>query len=95
MVLGMTRHVCVRGISQVASQKEKVKNERGLQGAVLFVATSLGICIKRTSYWCEDCRKPLCVVPCFKIYHTEMDFKKYGQLIRGGVMAMEGNDGGD
>ena len=50
---------------------------------------------KRTSYWCEDCRKPLCVVPCFKIYHTEMDFKKYGQLIRGGVMAMEGDDGGD
>ena len=50
---------------------------------------------KRTSYWCEDCRKPLCVVPCFKIYHTEMDFQKYGQLIRGGVMAMEGDDGGD
>ena len=37
----------MRDISQVASQKEKVKNERGLQDAVLFVATSLGICIKR------------------------------------------------
>ena len=40
----------MRGISQVASQKVKVKNERGLQGAVLFVATSLGICIKRKEH---------------------------------------------
>ena len=50
---------------------------------------------KRTSYWCEECRKPLCVVPCFKIYHTERDFKKHGQLLREGVMAMEGVDNGD
>ena len=30
---------------------------------------------KRTSFWCEDCRKALCISPCFKIYHTEIDFK--------------------
>ena len=35
------------------------------------------------------------VVPCFKIYHTERDFKKHGQLLREGVMAMEGVDNGD
>ena len=29
---------------------------------------------KRTSYWCEDCHKALCVVPCFKIYHTQIDY---------------------
>ena len=50
MLPGMTRHICVRGISQVASQKERVKNERGLQGAVLFVVISLGICLKRKEH---------------------------------------------
>ena len=79
------------------SLKERVKKEKGLPGAVSFVAISLAIFfkLKRTSYWCEECRKPLCVVPCFKIYHTERDFKKHGQLLREGVMAMEGFDNGD
>ena len=31
---------------------------------------------KGTSFWCEDCRKLLCIMPCFKIYHTEKDYKK-------------------
>ena len=31
---------------------------------------------KRTPFWCEDCRKPLCITPCFKIYHTEIDYKE-------------------
>ena len=93
----MIRHICVRGISQVPSLKERVKKERGLPGAVSFVAISLAIFFKqkRTSYWCEECRKLLCVVPCFKIYHTERDFKKHGQFIRKEVMAMEGVDNGD
>ena len=26
---------------------------------------------KRTSFGCEDCRKSLCIIPCFTIYHTE------------------------
>ena len=37
---------------------------------------------KRTSFWCEDCRKPLCITPCFKIYHTEKDNKKHGKFYR-------------
>ena len=37
---------------------------------------------KRTSFWCEDCRKPLCITPCFKIYHTEKDYKKHGRFYR-------------
>ena len=91
------RHVCVRGISQVASLKQRVEKERGLSGAVSFVAISLAIFFKRkkTSYWCEEFRKLLCVVPCFKIYHTERDFKKHGQFIREGIMAMEGVDNSD
>ena len=31
---------------------------------------------KNTSYWCPDCEKPLCITPCFKIYHTERDYKE-------------------
>ena len=28
-----------------------------------------------SSYWCEECRKVLCVNSCFAIYHTEEDYK--------------------
>ena len=79
------------------SLEERVEKEKGLLGAVSFVAISLAIFfkLKRTSYWCEECRKLLCVVPCFKVYHTERDFKKHGQLFRDGVMAMEGVDNDD
>ena len=53
---------------------------------------------KRTSFWCEDCGKPLCITPCFKIYHTEIDYKEHAKktrigenyLINGGNSA--GND---
>ena len=37
---------------------------------------------KRTSFWCEDCRKPLCITPSFKIYHTEKDYKKHSKFYR-------------
>ena len=45
-----------------------------------------GVCLKekRTSFWCEDCRKPLCITPCFKIYHTEIDYKEEGRKYRVG-----------
>ena len=35
---------------------------------------------KRTSFWCENSRKPWSISPCFKIYHTEVDFKKYRKI---------------
>ena len=35
----------------------------------------LGAKSKRTSYWCEDCGKALCITPCFRLYHTEHDYK--------------------
>ncbi|XP_054918033.2 piggyBac transposable element-derived protein 4-like [Dermacentor andersoni] len=25
---------------------------------------------KETRFWCKSCNKPLCVIPCFEIYHT-------------------------
>ena len=31
---------------------------------------------KRTSFWCKDCGKVLCIHPCFEIYHTTSDFKR-------------------
>lgn len=30
---------------------------------------------KSTSYWCDSCRKPLCITPCFELYHTEQNYK--------------------
>ena len=42
-----------------------------------FVCSQLrGSKTKRTSYWCEDCRKPLCVLLCFEIFHTELNYKE-------------------
>ena len=26
---------------------------------------------QKTSYWCAECEKPLCIDPCFRIYHTD------------------------
>ena len=37
---------------------------------------------KRTSFSCKDCRKALCISPCFKIYHTEIDFKLHALKFR-------------
>lgn len=28
-----------------------------------------------TRYWCNDCKKPLCIVPCFRRYHTLLHYK--------------------
>ena len=44
---------------------------------------------KRTFYWCEDCKKPMCVTPCFRIYHTEVDFKMYALEYRNKVLVSE------
>ena len=41
---------------------------------------------KRTSYWCEDCGKALCVVPCFKIYHTQTDYKLHAKILGKGYL---------
>ena len=62
---------------------------------------SLNCKLKRTSFWCEDCGKPLCITPCFKIYHTEIDFKLHALKFRQEgtqtvlVQGVEGNDGDD
>ena len=29
---------------------------------------------KETRFWCRDCEKPLCVDPCFALYHTQKNF---------------------
>ena len=50
---------------------------------------------KRTSYWCEDCGKALCVVPCFKIYHTQTDYKLHAKKFRQRVLQVEGVENDD
>lgn len=44
--------------------------------------------IKRTSFWCEDCRKPLCISPCFQIFHTKSDYKRSAIDFRVNRLAM-------
>ena len=29
---------------------------------------------KFTSYWCSICKCALCIDPCFRLYHTEVDY---------------------
>ena len=31
---------------------------------------------KQTSFYCLECDTPLCIVPCFEIFHTYKDFKR-------------------
>ena len=37
---------------------------------------------KTTIYWCKECETPLCITPCFEIYHTTADFCKMSLLRR-------------
>ena len=42
-----------------------------------FVCSKLPGCKKkRTSFWCEECCKPLCISNCFEIFHTELNYKE-------------------
>ena len=42
-----------------------------------FVCSKLPGCKKkRTSFWCEECRKPLCISNCFELFHTELNYKE-------------------
>ena len=55
--------------------------KRGRPSRPCYVCATLpridGVRFKRkwTSFWCPDCKKPLCVTFCFKIYHTVKDYK--------------------
>ena len=31
---------------------------------------------KATMYWCQECSTPLCITPCFEIFHTKADYRK-------------------
>ena len=37
---------------------------------------------KTTIYWCEECETPLCITPCFEIYHTTTDCHRMSLLHR-------------
>ena len=37
---------------------------------------------KTTIYWCQECKTPLCITPCFEIYHTTADFHRTSLLHR-------------
>ena len=37
---------------------------------------------RTTIYWCDECETPLCITPCFEIYHTVADFRRICLLRR-------------
>ena len=37
---------------------------------------------KTTTYFCEECDTPLCITPCFEIYHTISDYRRSSLLRR-------------
>ena len=47
---------------------------------------------KQTSYWCPDCKKPLCMPDCFRVYHTVLNYKP---VLRPVLAAVNGNDMSD
>lgn len=32
---------------------------------------------KTTTYQCKQCKLPMCIVPCFELYHTKTDPRRY------------------
>ena len=47
---------------------------------------------KKSLFWCKDCRKPLCITPCFKIYHSDFDYKEEALKHRVGDNFVNGNE---
>ena len=84
--MSTTAKDCLNGISLLASLRgESRKREK--PSRCCFVCSKIPGEIlkgKRASYWCEDCGKALCVVPCFKIYHTQTDYKLHAKNFRHG-----------
>ena len=79
-------------------QEVKGEREKDQRDPALFVVNCKP---KRMSFWCEDCGKALCITPCFKIYHTEIDYKLHALNFRQEgretvvVQGFEGNVGDD
>ena len=45
---------------------------------------------KFNSYWCSICKCALCIVPCFRLYHTEKDYtSKILKIARTGVKPIQ------
>ena len=67
---------------------QQLKGERGKdqQDAALFVVKCKVQILKLKDFIleedCEDCGKALCISPCIKIYHTEIDFKLHALKFR-------------
>ena len=37
---------------------------------------------KTSVYWCEECESPLCITPCFELFHTYSDFRQKSLIAR-------------
>ena len=50
--------------------------------------TEIPLTKKRSSFWCTDCEKVMCIHPCFEFYHTERDYKTKAFAYRVGNVAL-------
>ena len=37
---------------------------------------------KQTSFHCSECDTPLCIDPCFELFHTYKDFKRAREILQ-------------
>ena len=59
--------------SQINDGNERKKIQRK---CLVHLKTTKGKSTRKdTTYECKDCGVSLCLIPCFKIYHTEIDFQ--------------------
>ena len=79
------------------SLEERVEKEKGLPGAVSFVAISLAIFSNQKEHLIgvKNVENHYVLSLASKFTTQKGISKKHGQLLRDGVMAMEGVDNGD
>lgn len=58
-------------------QLEKSAAGKQLQRDCAVCSNRKGRGRKTTTYYCKQCDVPLCVVPCFELYHTKTDPQRY------------------
>ena len=58
-------------------QYDKSANGRQIQRSCVVCSFKKGRGRKTTTFYCKQCDIPMCVVPCFELYHTKVDPARY------------------
>ena len=65
----------LNGTSQTTSPAHHL--EIGDKQSVCICSKKRGHKRKTTTYMCQQCRLPMCIIPCFELYHTKVDPQRY------------------